>query len=311
MKKSPKTRDVLWIGGGAVLLVLLFLLVLHFRPDPVRDLAFKASRIDLVDRMQGGLTAAAEAEKSAVLAIADEQSRTFAEQARAAAAEVERERKELGELLATGGTQRERDLLVQFSDSFGKLQSIDDEVLRLAGQNTNLKAFELLFGPAADALAEADAALVRVVAKHAGSADARQVMVLGFGARIDLLRIQTQLPPHIAEESDAKMDRLEAVMAEEETRIHRDLDGLAALPRVTGDADLSTAGSAFARYVEIKSRILVLSRANTNVRSLALSLNQKRHAMILCLDTLNALQQEISDEFIDNVTYDRHSHPVK
>jgi hypothetical protein len=294
-----------------MLVVLLFLLVLHFRPDPVRELAFKASRIDLVGRMQGGLTAAAEVEKSAVLAISDKQSRTFAEQARAATAEVERERNELGDLLATGGTQRERDLLVQFSESFGKLQSIDDEVLRLAGQNTNLKAFELLFGPAADALAEADAALVRVLAKHSDSADARQVMVLGFGARIGVLRIQTQLPPHIAEESDAKMDRLEAVMADEETQIHKDLDGLAVLPRVAGDPDLSMAVSAFARYVEIKARILALSRANTNVRALALSLNQKRRAMILCLDTLNALHQEISDEFIANVTYERHSHPVK
>ncbi len=311
MKKSPKTRDVFWIGGGVALLVLLFLMVLHFRPDPVRELAFKASRIELVGRMQGGLTAAAEAEKSAVLAIADEQSRTFVEQARAATAEVERDRKELGELLATGGTQRERDLLAQFSESFGRLQRIDDEVLRLAGQNTNLKAFDLLFGPAADALAEADAALARVVAKHSESVAARQVMVLGFGARIDLLRIQTQLPPHIAEASDAKMDRLEAVMTEEETRIHGDLDGLGALPKIAGDADLSAAVSAFARYVEIKSRILALSRANTNVRSLALSLNQKRQAMILCLDTLNALQQEISDEVIANVTYDRHSHPVK
>jgi hypothetical protein len=300
MKTRPKTRDVLWMAAGAAIVVVLFLLGLHFRPDVSRDLAFKARRIDLVGRMQVGLTSAAEAEKSAVLAISDQQSQTFAEQARAATAEVEREHKELGDILATGGTQ-----------AFGKLQSIDAEVLSLAVQNTNLKAFGLLFGPEADALAEADAALARVIAKHSDSPDAKKVMVLGFGARVGVLRVQTLLAPHIAEASDVKMDRLEAMMADEETRIRSDLDGLAALPGVAGDVDLSTAVSGFARYIDIKARILALSRENTNVRSLALSLNQKRSAMILCLNALKTLQDAIFDEPIDHVSYDRHSRPVR
>ena len=62
-------------------------------------------------------------------------------QARAATAEVERERQELRKLLATGGTKVEQDLLSQFSEAFGNLQRIDEEVLRLAVKNTNLKAY--------------------------------------------------------------------------------------------------------------------------------------------------------------------------
>ena len=162
MKNRPHTEDVLWMGAGAVVLALVLLVVWHFRQDPAQQLASKATRVDVVGRMQVAVASAAEAEKSAVLAITDQESQTFADQARAATAEVERERQELGKLLATGGTPRERDVLTQFSDAFVALRRIDDEVLRLAVRNTNLKAYDLLFGPARDKLAEMEAARLRI-----------------------------------------------------------------------------------------------------------------------------------------------------
>jgi hypothetical protein len=305
MPSTPGKKNVVWMAAGMALLAALVVVLWQFRQDPARQLAFKASRVDLVGRMQLALASAAEAEKSAVLAITDQDSQTFADQARAATGEVERERQELAKLLATGGTQRERDLLAQFSDAFGTLRRIDEEVLRLAVKNTNLKAFGLLFGPAADALAELDAALSRLGARHAASPDARRVTPLAFGARLGVLRIQVLLAPHIAEESDAKMDRLEASMVEEERKVRKDLDDLGALPRLGGDADLATAASSFARYRDLKARIIALSRENTNVQSLAQSLNEKRKAMILCLEALEALKLAILDEPIAGVTYGR------
>jgi len=68
-----------------------------------------------------------------------------------------------------------------------------------------------------------------------------------------------------------------------------------ALAKAEGDADLSIAIAQFARYEELKSQILALSRENTNVLSLALSLNQKRKAMLLCLDSLSELKVTILD----------------
>jgi hypothetical protein len=300
-----------WMVAGALFLALVVILMWHFSREtiPAKELAFKASRVDAVGRMQVALASASEAEKSAVLAITDQDSQTFADQARAATAEVERERQELGKLLATGGTKGEQDLLSQFSEAFGNLQRIDEEVLRLAVKNTNLKAYGLAFGPAADTVAELDAALSRVVAKHAAAPDATQVLRLASGARIGVLRIQTLLAPHIAEESDAKMDQLEASMAKEATQARKDLDGLMVLPSLKGDADLASAASSLVRYGELKERILALSRENTNVRSLALSLNKKRKAMTLCQDALNALRQAILDEPIAGVSYGRPAHP--
>ena len=292
-------------------LALLLAFLLYFRQDasPAQQLSSKASRVDVVARMQLGLASASEAEKSSVLAITDQDSQTFADQARAATAGVEQDFQEIGTLLAAGGPQREKELLAQFSESFHNLKRIDDEVLTLAVKNTNLKAYSLLFGAAASTLAEMDAALSRVIAKHGESPDAKRVMLMAFGARIGVLRIQALLAPHIAEESDEKMDRMEVSMEKEETQVRKDIEGLTSLAKPAVDADLVAAASQFARYEESKTRILALSRENTNVRSLTLSLSQKRKAMALCLDSLNALKLAILDEPIAGVSYGRVPKP--
>ena len=178
-------KEFLWMATGAAILLVVMLIVMHFQTGqtPAEQLAFKTKRVDLVARMRLTLASASEAEKSAVLAVTDQESRTFAEQSRAATAEVERERKELGELLAAGGTQGEKDLLAQFSKVFTDLQRIDNDLLALAVKNTNIKAYSLAFGPAADALKEMDTAFSSLVAKSAGSPEAGNVELLAFGAQ--------------------------------------------------------------------------------------------------------------------------------
>jgi len=52
----------------------------------------------------------------------------------------------------------------------------------------------------------------------------------------------------------------------------------------------------------IKAQIIRLPRENTNVRSLAISLNQKRKAMLMCQDALAALEQAIQQEPVANKT---------
>lgn len=306
MNNKPGTQGFVWLVQGAVVLALLLAVVWYFRTHQAQLLAAQASRagrVELVGQMQLALASASEAEKSAVLATTDDESAKFAAQARAASAQVERKRQELGRQVA--GTQREVELLSQFSTAFADLQHVDQEVLRLAVQNTNLKAYALLFGPAAETLAQLDAALARVVERRADALDASQATLLADGARLGVLRIQAALAPHIAEASDVKMDQLEAAMAQEEGQVRKDLAGLGALPTLGGDADLATAAASFARYAELKTRILALSRENTNVHSLAMSLGQKRKALVLCLDALDALKRAIFDEPVGQPTSPR------
>jgi hypothetical protein len=311
MMIKPGVKAVLWMVPGAALMLLFVLVAAHFykEQNPAEQLAFKARRVDLVARMQVSLASASEAEKSAVLAITDEESQKFADQARATTTQLDKECRELEDLVKAGGTQGEKELLARFSQVFTDLQRIDNEVLNLAVKNTNVKAYSLAFGPAAEAVKEMNAALSRLVAAHADSQEAKRVMLLAFGAQTGALRIQTLLPPHIAEESNQKMDALEAQMAKEDKQVRKDLDGLATLPELSGDVDLATAVSRYTRFTKIKTQILALSRENTNVRSLAISLNQKRKTMLLCQEALIALKQAILEEPIAGVTYGPPAHP--
>ncbi len=308
---KPGKENAIWMAAGAVILLLIFLVVFHFyqKQNPAEQLAFKANRVDLVSRMRLALASASEAEKSAVLAITDQDSQTFAGQARTATAIVEQARRELGELLKTGGTQGEKELFNQFSELFAEFQRIDNDLLDLAVKNTNIKAYSLAFGPATSALNEMNVALTQLIASNADSLEERQVMLLTYDTEISGLLLQTLIPPHIAEESDQKMNELEVLMNKEDKQIRKNLDELTVLQKLKQNANLATAVSSYARFSKIKTQILALSRENTNVKSLSISLNQKRKVMLLCQDTLDKLQQAILEEPIAGVTYGRPARP--
>ena len=308
---KPNKENAIWMAAGAVILILLSLVVFHFykKQNPAEQLAFKASKVDLVSRMRLALASASEAEKSAVLAITDQDSQTFAGHARKAAAETEQARLELGELLKTGSTKVEKDLFNQFSELFAEFQRIDNDLLALAVKNTNIKAYSLAFGPATAALNEMNASLSRLIELNAGSKKEKQLMFLAYGTEISGLRLQTLIPRHIAEESEQNMDELEVLMAKEDKQIRRNMNELTALRNLNQKANLATAVSSYDRFNKIKTQILALSRENTNIKSLTISLNQKRKVMLLCQDVLNKLQQAILEEPIAGVTYGRPARP--
>jgi hypothetical protein len=150
-----------------------------------------------------------------------------------------------------------------------------------------------------------------VIAKSAAWPEARTIASLAFGAEASALRVQALLAPHIAEENDARMDEMETQMTVEDRAVAKDLGNLASLPKLEGDADLAGAVSSYRRFAELRTQILALSRQNTNVRSLALSLNQKRKVMIACQDALSALRDAILAEPLPGVDYGRFGRPIQ
>jgi hypothetical protein len=296
MKDRRGGTDLLWMLAGAALLLGLGVASWrsHREGQVNEHLRRQAWQVELVGRMRSGLGAATEAEKSAVLATTDEESHAFAERARAQNAAVEQARQELEQLLRARGTDEQRAALARFSESFVALQRIDGEILALAVKNSNLRAYALAYGPATKALDAMGDALGRLAEGAAGS-DGGRVAQLASRARIAALTIATLLPPHIAEPSDERMTELEAGMAAEEQVVRASLNGLAALPGAGASFDLTTATSAWAEFVDLERQILALSRENTNVRSLDLSLKQKRAAFAATLEALDSLHRAVAE----------------
>jgi hypothetical protein len=286
--------DARWMMAGAMLLLAIIVVVMHFQKDRnvAEQVALKVRRVDRVNQVRVSLTSAAEAERSAVMAVTDEDSQRYAGQARQALSATEQASRELAGLLSPA----ERDGLAQFTQSFAEFKRVEEEVIDLAVKNTNLKASNLAFGEAILAVREMDAALAHL------RTDDVKIVRLADDARISAWRILALLPPHIAEESSEKMDALEAEMTREDREVRSSLDALAGQPQLAASPDLKTAVASYDRFSEVRTQILKLSRENTNVRSLSVSLNQGRRVMLICQSELAALQQAIAAEPVAGVT---------
>ncbi len=98
-------------------------------------------------------------------------------------------------------------------------------------------------------------------------------------------------------------------MGDEDARVRKDLEGLSSLVKSGDRDDLEMAKSRYGQYSDIRAQITKLSRENTNVRSLSLSLGQKRKAASVCQEELTALEQAIAEEPIAGTTYGAPVHP--
>jgi hypothetical protein len=244
------------------------------------------------------MATASDAETSAVAAQTDSASAGFAEQARAATASVERARSELAPVISRSGTDDEKGLLAKFSQAFSEFQQVQATLLDLAVKNTNVKAYGLAFGPATEALHKLDDALNRLIAANEGAPDAVAVSTAAIRVQIGALRIQTLLAPHIAEAENKKMDELEAAMSAEDKTVRDNLDRLTQMDQAKDRTLVDAAKAAYEDFTAIRKNILSLSRENTNVRSLAISLDQKRKATALCQESLDALQQTVQQSLV-------------
>jgi len=167
------------------------------------------------------------------------------------------------------------------------------EILPLAVENSNVKAQRLSFGPSRDA-ANAFRASLEAAAKMASPADAARVDALAARAIASILEIQVLQAPHIAESEDAAMTRMEEQMATSEVSARRGVGQMKLLLPPQAGPDLNAANAALDRFIAINADIIKLSRRNSNVRSLALTLGRKRALTAQCDDQLRGLQEALA-----------------
>jgi hypothetical protein len=238
-------------------------------------------------------TKAGDAANRAVMADTDEASVTFAREAEQATQAVQRDIDTLGPILVGLQYSSETHLLEEFSSRFAEYRALDRSILDLAVENTNLKAARLSFGPAQEA-ADAFRDSVEAVAPLAQANDAWRVKALIATAVASVREIQVLQAPHIAEADDAAMTRIEKRMVTSEAAARSALEMLASLVPPASRPRLAAATAALDRFTGLNTQIIALSRRNTNVRSLALSLGKKRMLSATCEDSLRALQDALA-----------------
>jgi methyl-accepting chemotaxis protein len=245
-------------------------------------------------------TKAADAANRAVMADTDAMSVSDAQEARTARQAVHKDADALGPVLQGLDYSDESRLLQDFAARFAAYETLDDRILDLAVENTNLKAQRLSFGPAQAAADEFRDALDAV----APARDPAQVRALGAIAVAAVREIQALQAPHIAAADDQAMAGLERRMTTAEAAARRALANLAPLVPPASSPRLVAAGKALDDFMAVNAQILALSHRNTNVRSLALSLDEKRKVTGPCEAALRALQAAL-----DKHGYGRGVHP--
>ena len=227
------------------------------------------------------------------MADTDEASVAFAREAEQATQTVQKDTEALAPILVGLGYSNETRLLEEFGSRFAQYRAFDRSILDLAVENTNLKAARLSFGPAQEA-ADAFRNSLEAVAASAPAKDIWQVKALVATAVASVREIQVLQAPHIAESDDAAMTSLEKGMATSEAAARSALEMLASLVPPASGPQLVAATTALDRFAGLNAQIIALSRRNTNVRSLALSLGKKRMITATCEDSLRALQDALA-----------------
>jgi hypothetical protein len=228
-----------------------------------------------------------EAANRAVLTPNDEESRAAAAEAAKATEAVVQATGSLDPLLKSLGYETEVESLARFQTQFEEFRRIDDEVLPLAVENTNVKAQRLSFGAGQEA-ADGFAAGLRRASASKPSAFTTEAET----ARADVLEIQVLQARHIAEADETAMGGFEARMQQLAADAQQRLSKL----RGEGDsaADVDSAATSLKRFLDVNQEIVALSRKNTNVRSLALTLGRKRVVAAECEDALRVLEEALA-----------------
>jgi hypothetical protein len=251
---------------------------------------FEARR--LASELHVSFTRAAEASNRAVMADTDEASIAAKDEATAARQAADHDLVTLQPILTELDYADELRALAAFKTRYEEYRRLDDEILPLAIENSNLKAQRLSFGDAQEA-AKAFRSSLETAVRLATPPQANAAAVLASRAEIGVLEIQVLQAPHIAESDAAVMTRMEESMNTSAASAKATLDRLKAmLPRTA--TPLADADAALARFLNVNADIIALSRKNTNVRSLALSLGRKRVVTAECEDQLRALGEALA-----------------
>jgi hypothetical protein len=246
-----------------------------------------------VTQMLSDLLASVEAEKNAILAGSDEDSGEFAAKAKAFSEKVEQSRQELLSNHKNEFSGPETKLLDEFTVAWGEFLTIDKELLGQAVLNTNLKAYRISASQAVQSFTDFEQAIRQTVQSSGQSDKIGQLAAHGLIALGMTAKILAMQAPHIAEASDSRMDEMEREMAVCAKAAQDSLDAMQLMITEQGRETFLDALRAFHEFNATNTEVVRLSRINSNVKALALSMGQKRRVTARCEELLETLRETI------------------
>ncbi|WP_043645432.1 hypothetical protein [Fundidesulfovibrio putealis] len=283
--------------GVAALAVLLYFVGGSRQGLRVEELlATQVRKGQVVAQMRIDLLTAVEAEKNVLLAGTVQAAGDFADKARKASDAVEKGRVELEAISRRDDIAPQTELLAQFSKAWTEFRTIDAVLLELAVQKTNDQAARLSATRGLDLLLSFQKSLESAMFRGPQGATGSQFLpVQCFKAYAGAATVLGLQAPHIAESVDANMDALEARIAAAAAQTRAALDAAQSAAPGSAKADLAEARAVFGEFMAVNAKIIALSRINSDVKSLALSMERKRMVAASCLDTLGELQDSINE----------------
>lgn len=260
--------------------------------DNVRaNLAVLQQKQQLIASVRAGLLLAVDQEKNALLSPSQAEARQFLDSARDGMAAVKRDMGKLTQLVEETDSEKEMTALGTVAVDFKEMAEVDASLRGLAGRNTNLRAAQLSRTEGALAVSRLQQALTPIIDApdcRAGR-DALRIVT----AALSVLSLHAQ---HIDEKTAAGMDGLEAAMNRQHARAEAAFDELAGLADPGVVAALPPAKAAYADFWRVTQEVLTLSRENTNIEAVALSMGKKRLVTAKALADLDALQAVVAEK---------------
>lgn len=243
---------------------------------------------------------AADASNRAVMADTDEASSVAAREAEQAMKSVAGNVAALARLLEGLSYARESEILEDFGARLAQYDELNRRILSLAVENTNLKAQALSFGPASETANQFRDSLERLAVTSA-SKDRCRVDALVASAVRAVREIQVLQAPHTAERDDTAMTRMEQEMAAADAKARSALTSLAELDPAAPPTVAEALGK-LDQFKAVTEQIVRLSRRNSNVLALDLSLRHKPALAAACNERLVALHDALANEGPDKAT---------
>ena len=285
---SKKERNAILLGCAIVLSIVFYGIVSHYFSVRSNTAAVTtlAEKKKILLQMRFDLLKSVEMEKNAVMAITDEESKEYATLSRNASASVEKSFAEFNTLKTSLSNPGDEKTLLEFSSCWQELHAIDQIILESAIQNANIKATHLSNEKGSELIDLLEKQLEIIRQQNIDTPHQEEIGALLYHIMLSTTKIHSLHSPHISEAHTESMEKIELQIKTEESKVLQGFEQLMEITLPQTRQPVDTAKQQFLQFAELTAKVIELSRQNSNITSLTLSLGKKRILAAQCDEIL-------------------------